>query len=420
MRLKSSVIDSYLIIFFFTMISFGFVVSSFVPIFLGLSTTPFNVLFRASYLGLSIYLILKSTMILPKEKYSWTFWVMLTFVVFYSGRMVYDVYIQDLVFKFSILDHFLFSFGGNFIPFLAIALFAKRVDYDLLLKVTWYLLFISGILLLVLLYKIFGGLSIEMLARRMALSGEEGKGNNINAITLSIYGSSLALMSFYFLLFKHEFGKGVLIFATLLGMAILVMGASRGPQVTFVVCLVYMLATHTFRHRKRYKSKLNFAVGIAAVLAAILYLISKIDLNQIAMYKRFADFGEGLSSDTSAREKTWSLSWQQFLDAPIFGDAYLVRPWYGLSYGTYPHNIYLEVLMATGILGAILFFPAMGALLLRRVRNVNQIGIKVLLLAPVIASLFSGNLFFNPNLFSAIALMTAFAYINGRDLRVYE
>ena len=420
MRLKSSVIDSHLVIILFTMLCFGFVVSSFIPLFMGLSTTPFNIAFRALYLAASLFLILKGTFLLPREKYSWTFWVVLVFIIFYSSRMTYDVYFQDMVFKHSIVNLFLFSFGGNFIPFLAIALFAKRVDYDLLLKVTWYMLFISGILLLVLLYKIFGGLSIEMLAQRMALSAEEGKGNNINPITLSLYGSSLALMSLYFLLFKNEVSKSVLIFGTLLGMAILVMGASRGPQITFAVCLVYMLATHTFRHRKRYKSKLNFAVGIAAVLAAILYLISKIDLNQIAMYKRFADFGEGLSSDTSAREKTWSLSWQQFLDAPIFGDAYLVRPWYGLSYGTYPHNIYLEVLMATGILGAILFFPAMGALLLRRVRNVNQIGIKVLLLAPVIASLFSGNLFFNPNLFSSIALMTAFAYINGRDLRVYE
>jgi O-antigen ligase len=55
-------------------------------------------------------------------------------------------------------------------------------------------------------------------------------------------------------------------------------------------------------------------------------------------------------SDSAARLDIWYTSILQFLNSPIFGDYVLNRKW-----NFYPHNIFVEVLMSTGIIGFLPF-----------------------------------------------------------------
>src|SRR5690606_15898431 len=52
--------------------------------------------------------------------------------------------------------------------------------------------------------------------------------------------------------------------------------------------------------------------------------------------------------DSSGRGPLWAAAVEEFVEYPFFGGRIEVS-------GTYPHNIFLEILMATGIIGFILF-----------------------------------------------------------------
>ncbi len=419
MQISKKEIDNYLAILLFVMISFGYIFSTFAPVFFSLSTTPFNIFFRGIYLALALYLILRGFDMITQNKYSWTLWFLLMFLILYSARMFYDVFFQGLVFKKSIVNLYLFAYGGNFIPFLAIAIYARRIDTHKLLVASWVMLFFSAFLSFVLLFKIFGGLSPELFMHRMTLETDKGS-NSINPITISLYGSTLALLSFYFLLFKNTFPKLLLVFSFTIGFSLLLMGASRGPQVTFFVCLFYVLGTYIFRKRKSMRSKVRLFSLSGFVFMILAYFISLIDLDKILMFNRFANIGKGLSSDTKAREVNWQRAVDQFLSSPIIGDAYIIRPWNNMGYGTYPHNIYFETFMATGIIGALILFSVLISFTFNKVKNINQVAVYMLFLIPAISSSFSSSLFFNPNFWSALALMSGFAYIQGKSLYINE
>jgi len=412
-KIYKSKINEYLVIFLFTMLCFGYIISAFLPVFFNLNTTPFNVAFRAMYLGLSVYLILVGIDKYTFGKFKWNFWVVFIFIAFYSSRIFYDVFIEGIVFKDSIINLMLFTYGGNFIPFVAIAIFANRLDYNKLLDASFIVLFISGILTFLLLYKIIGGLSMDLFRYRLSFSTDDGGNDVINPITVSLYGTLLSLISLYYILFKRHISKAILMIGFVLGFALLLFGASRGPQVTYFLCAFYILFAYLFFQKKSVKQKFRVGMGFGGFFMFLIVLISQIDLEKIAMYNRFANFGKDASSDTSARERNWSVAWNSFLDGPLIGDCYVIN-YFGV---TYPHNIYIEVLMATGIIGGALFLTILLSLLFRIPKNNNQVAIYALFLVPVFSGLFSGSLFFNPLLFSMFALMVAFPYINGKSLK---
>lgn len=346
-----------------------------------------------------------------------TFWIAALFILFYTGRLLYDVFIENIVFKQSISDLFLFSFGNNFIPFFAVGLNIKKINHNQLFVFFWWSLFISSLLSLLVIYNLYGGLDIKLLAARLSLASEGGSSHSVNPITLSFYGVALTLYSFFFLMFKRKIMKGLLIIGVFLGVLLMLMGASRGPQITFSLTMLFLLYYFTFKYKKTIKKKIKYVGFLGGILAGLSYIMSKIDLEQIALYNRFANFGKGLGSDTSARENAWLGSWNQFLNSPVWGDAYILTNPESGAKGFYPHNIYLEVLMSTGIIGALLFFPLLAHLFFKKIRNENQLGVFLLLLLSLISSTFSGNIFFNPMLFLSIALMTSFSKVKGLTLR---
>jgi len=395
------------------MLCFGYIISTFVPVFFNVGTTPFNVAFRGLYLGVALYLIAIGIDKMTFAKFKWNFWLLCIFILFYSSRLLYDVFIEGVVFKESIINLMLFTFGGNLIPFFALAIFAKEVNYDRVLKWSYVILFISSILTLVLIYKIVGGLSMDLLRYRLSFSTETGRGGNINAITLSLYGTLLSILSLYFILFKKQFNYIILALGFVLGFVLLLFGASRGPQVTYFLCIFYLIFIFLFKKQKSFSEKFKVGLGFTGFFLFLGYLIASIDLTKIHMYNRFANFGEGLSSDTSRRERNWEVAWNSFLDGPIIGDCYVIN-YFGV---TYPHNIYIEVLMATGVIGGLLFLCILLSLIFKSPKNDNQVAIYVLFLVPLFSGLFSGNIFFNPLLFSMFAMMMSFQYIDGKSIK---
>jgi O-antigen ligase len=92
------------------------------------------------------------------------------------------------------------------------------------------------------------------------------------------------------------------------------------------------------------------SVVFAGVMAGITAFFILPNVKEITFLNRVSDTvnkGNGLDE----RSAQWSAAWEQFLSSPAWGDKLVER-----ALGSYPHNVVLEVLMSTGMLGGVFFF----------------------------------------------------------------
>ncbi|MDA9773316.1 O-antigen ligase family protein [Saprospiraceae bacterium] len=411
MKVHKQEISNYLVTFIFVMLSFGYVISSFMPVYFNLPSRPFNVSFRALYLGISLYLILKGYKKITQRGMPRLFWAFLIFLILYSIRIMYDSLVLGIVFKSSLFFLFSFSFGGTFIPFVAIAMYSKELNYKNVISASYFILAISSLLILVLIFKLYGSINISFLSSRFSFLSDDGKAETINAITLSMYGMLLSNMSIYFLLFRKSCRLIIVGSTLILGLLLLLLGASRGPQITFALGLLFQLSVYVFVYKKSLVTKARFGIAVAGLFVFLSFLISKIDLESITMYNRFANFGKDASSDTSLREASWIRAWDDFLNNPFLGRSYMDL--YNMSY---THNVYLESLMAMGMVGLFFFIFPYLTMAIKKITNVDQVFIYLLFVLTSFTAFFSGSLFINPYLWSTLGLMIGFNSIRSRRL----
>jgi O-antigen ligase len=154
----------------------------------------------------------------------------------------------------------------------------------------------------------------------------------------------------------------------------LLLSASRGGIVSFVVEMVILFSLLMIR-RIRSKSVL---VGGAVVLCAIL-AVSWIGMQQVL--QRFAGI-QKLEVSADKRSAMRHDTWRIFLDHPVIGTGLgtieMVFPPYDSAYDgrivNHAHNDYLEALAETGILGGLCCAWFLGLLLLNSLRGIEELG----------------------------------------------
>ena len=100
------------------------------------------------------------------------------------------------------------------------------------------------------------------------------------------------------------------------------------------------------------------------------------------------------------RGTLFKLAWQEFLKSPLTGMGVLG---YSLKYGGHPHNVLLEILCETGILGTIVLIGILLLATIRILRNSTQAAMMVLFLIPYgIAANISGCVWFSTPLLFAL------------------
>lgn len=138
---------------------------------------------------------------------------------------------------------------------------------------------------------------------------------------------------------KWWYGSMVLIFA----MVPTLLGASRGSLVSLaLVIFIYALSSG---NALRMVTSLTFlsVVSVGVTAASLLYESGPV-FRLIQTLSGESTVGE------NARLQRWSEGLDQFSKSPVFGDALVLN-----SSNNYPHNIFIEVLISTGILGAVVF-----------------------------------------------------------------
>jgi len=186
--------------------------------------------------------------------------------------------------------------------------------------------------------------------------------------------------------------------ALMISLLALLMAGSRGPILGLSLTLAYYFHSK-FSYFLRQK-----VVGIVAM--SILVVVVAFSFDQILdtfsnrMVIDFGDDGQG----GEARVVLWATGI----------DIFLQNPWFGNQTTTiigYPHNIVIEILMASGIVGGIVFFAIM-AHAFRKVHRLNKSGSMLvwpglLFCQHFVGSLFSGTLYSSNDLWYSLALLLA-------------
>lgn len=232
-------------------------------------------------------------------------------------------------------EYILFYMSYVFIPYL----FYSSIDIGKYKRTIINAIILSGFLLGVLTIFFYRDVILSGdLARISMLSSETGQ-EVISPLALSYSGALTILFCFYE--FTHKkFSMGYKIYLLLtfsVSIMIFLLGATRGAL------LVILLAVMVFVYFGNIKRKLTFLVLFVLSIPVMFY---GIEITGSKIIDRSLDSIK--TGDTSGRELLWKDAFNEFIDFPLFGGRIEVS-------GFYPHNIFLEILMATGVIGMVLF-----------------------------------------------------------------
>ncbi len=174
--------------------------------------------------------------------------------------------------------------------------------------------------------------------------------------------------------------------ALLLSLGPFFLGASRGSIFSLGLPFVFQILLS-----RRFGRKVT-QIGALLVFAALLYLATFwLGTN---VFDRVLEISEAVDAGaTSAvRVVIWQHTWDQFLASPIFGNS--LESEYA---GFHPHNVLLEVLISTGILGFtmfVLFLIQVSTAAFRiATRSPQYFWIVVIFLQALISNMFSGAIY---------------------------
>ncbi|WP_242916742.1 O-antigen ligase family protein [Pontibacter liquoris] len=266
------------------------------------------------------------------------FLAFLTFSLLYLLRIALEMLkgTANHISNESFLLYFL-SFG--FLPFLILYL---KEDLELDQKLYRSAMLISGALLAIFTLLFYRDLIGTVGRISLAVSRDE---NYISPLALS-YSASLTMgISLILLLSKAKgVSKWFLLVVAGLSCVPFFLGASRGS----VMALIFPFLLFIVNQKNKLKS---FYLLAALVFAgAIIVILSSYFGSNII--ERFTSIGDGIQSGSSSAERIviWEIALEHFKRNPLLG--------FGLESpetGNYPHNIFVEVLLTTGILGFIPF-----------------------------------------------------------------
>lgn len=317
----------------------------------------------------------------------------------YGIRLALETLFDADTLRNEVYTYWVRYIGATVLPSLAV-LFGPRPDLGRLhfyLGVTTFLVFIL----------IVTSSSTEAYSEDVLVDTGRAALESLNPISLSLHGAVLCLLGLWGL-----FGVGaqrrlsMLVYFIVLvaGGYLMYIGASRGPIVAFLVCVIVMMVG--LRKDKR-RSFLLVAVYIG-VPAALAFFWS-VDWKNSALFDRMMALTGDLTYDTSSLQRLQI--WTKFVDAviqnPLFGTMIESQ-----SFGGDAHNIVLEYFAATGFFGGLFFIFSIiyiFRLAIRLLGESDWSGVySLFFVLSFVAALFSGNFYMSSMLWiSACAVATS-------------
>lgn len=190
------------------------------------------------------------------------------------------------------------------------------------------------------------------------------------------------------------------------GLVVAVASGSRGPLLALVLALLVLGALSSRRTTSVWLRRgVGFVAATAAVIAGLAVMLALGQRIGAGVLERFLWLGADDSTDY--RQQAIAGALLQFGESPLLGSALLER-----STSDYPHNLLVESLMATGLLGGVplvvlLCFVARSVVVLIRDRpEARWLG--MLCMMQLVASMTSGSLFLSDTFWTmSVATLSA-------------
>jgi hypothetical protein len=271
-------------------------------------------------------------------------------------RLLYDVLVRDILFIFQtpfyILSYF---FGLTFLPVVALAGTARRNDVPQIQEWLFRALFLANILVLVFVGDIGYDGYWNLFSGRLQVAGLEDGTATLGPIEIGQNGACLALAALGRLsVFRHKsFGWTVgNVFSILIGCVNILLSASRGPALAFLVGILAVLISIVSQALGAIAPKIrrNALVYLSVPAVFVVLLASREDV-PVFLFSRISSlFVERLAGDgvQEERDLIHAAALDDFSKSPLLGSSYAV------SYErSSPHNIFYEALISAGIFGGI-------------------------------------------------------------------
>ncbi|MCP4971760.1 MAG: O-antigen ligase family protein [Arcobacter sp.] len=327
-----------------------------------------SVVGRTAFFGLAVFIIIHDKIYNSlKKKY---FIIFLFFWFLLLTRIVFDTTVYPESLRFPISKYYAFALGVSFIPSLSFINFKKKIDVLILGKFIVIMLF--PLLLFVLFFEPYTEIN-----NFVRLGSHRFHPIMIGHLAVT----SIIVSSFVLRREKEKVFLIGLFLNILLSLIVLFNTQSRGPQLAFLIVLIFIVISQIRNNR-------SFIFQKRTILTLGLFLIIFIYFFPVLFERLQFTFNSG-----DGRLLQWKLGVEQFLSSPIYGSGLEIP-----KFNIYPHNIFIEGFMATGILGGLLFLylilkPLI--LVLKNIFSTKEKLLSILFLQYFIASMFSGAIIYN-------------------------
>lgn len=381
---------------------------------LGLPTSATNIALKSLYLG--FYLLVILSLVLKRSvRVPPSFIFFLSFFGLYSCRLVWDVSFRGIPFSSGGAFYvYAYYFGATLIPCVALFCSYRYINPESFFWKSYWVLVVANILLLY--YLLTSGTQsyVEMMAGRANVQSDNEMGTESTFINPIMIGQMGAVMVIHTvnLLLKGIRKRYALFYigAGAIGFANVLLGASRGPLLFMTLGVLIAWVHHVYWRPKTSMFFIKITVGLVLlVLSFTLVLRPLMEQYDIFLFQRVEMFLEGRkNAEKEDRDVLISGGIDQFLQNPAVGDQYVMRGGNG-----YPHNILVEVLMATGIVGSILFLLMLGVMFLKMYRLTFTSYQPYPFMLMCMGFFFftsgftSGSLFVNPEIWLSVAMILA-------------
>jgi hypothetical protein len=342
-----------LVAWLLVLLAFAYPYPACLSILLKVSSTPINIAARAVYVALSLYIIIvssfKKDLKIPIAGLS-----LLFFWFIYTIRIIIDLEIFHIETFHTKLDIYSFGLGNIFLPVIAILLAFKYSNLSDFFTKTLYLLIGANFLIINIFIDQHNGLDASAFLERAYLVSPITGGNVVNPISFSLYGGYGVIIGLLgLLIYSNKLSKIKLIaciLSIIIGLPNLILGASRGPTIIVALAITLIFAVHLSRttFTFRYNIRLVFCLFLTAFIYSH-FIAPKINAEDFAIVGRLDTLAQGKQAND--REYLYQEAFDMFLASPALGNQIVLE-----TTKSYPHNLFLEILMSLGLLGALLYF----------------------------------------------------------------
>lgn len=340
---------------------------------------------------LSLAIVYKKT---PKQKSDITLYLFLFFSVIYLAR----IFIDDLKDKEYVVETYalvLYFITFCILPFVLVANIRLSFDdFDVIRKSILF----SGL--------IFSVFALDFFSKYVGtvnrLTSDTADNEIISPLALSYCSIMIiGVVVAYWMENKISF-KERIYFIILIGFSVVpfLLGASRGSLIALLIPFLIMMVA-----KPGIKKKINNIFLIVLFIAGTIILS---EASGSGLIERFtstkSEIEEG--SESAARTVMWQTALEQFMNHPIMGDRLKLD-----QFGAYPHNMLIEALQTTGLLG---FVPLLFFLILVLKKTVfvfkhlpQYSWVGVVFIQSLIQYLFSGSIYGAAWVFTSAAMVVA-------------